>query len=385
MNKNIAIKAIGLVSPLGGSLEDSWLAYQDERPYFTFFGEQPFERARVSALGSEQLLQVADLRKEEVKYKPLDPSVLYAMLASRRAVAGAGWQDDQNIGINLGSSRGATHLFEQYYQEFRERGHASTLASPTTTLGNLSSWVAHDLKSKGPAISHSITCSSALHAILNAVAWIGSGMSQRFLAGGVEACLTPFTIAQMQALKIYSDADEPFPCKAGDSLKTRNTMILGEGAAVLALEAGNDGLATILGVGYATETLTHNISISTEAKCFQDSMRMALGSYAPEEVDAIVTHTPGTVKGDLAELAAIRKVFGKWEPMVTNNKWKIGHTFGASGALSLELAVIMLRYNSFVPVPFVPDSFRHGGKPVRKVMVNAVGFGGNAVSILLGN
>jgi 3-oxoacyl-(acyl-carrier-protein) synthase len=63
---------------------------------------------------------------------------------------------------------GATDLFENTIRVFKT-GKAQTLASPTTTLGNISSWVAHDLQSSGPEISHSITCSTALHAVLNGV------------------------------------------------------------------------------------------------------------------------------------------------------------------------------------------------------------------------
>ena len=63
------------------------------------------------------------------------------------------------------------------------------------------------------------------------------------------------------------------------------------------------------------------------------------------------------------------------------NKWKIGHTFGASGILSLELAILMLQRNQFVGVPFTKA--QTPTKPIKKVLVNAVGFGGNAVSVLL--
>jgi 3-oxoacyl-(acyl-carrier-protein) synthase len=92
-------------------------------------------------------------------------------------------------------------------------------------------------------------------------------------------------------------------------------------------------------------------------------------------------HAPGTIKGDLTEYKAIEKVFGNNIPLLTTNKWKIGHTFGASGILSLELAILMLQHNQFVGVPFAKA--KTPIKPIRKVLVNAVGFGGNAVSILL--
>ncbi len=284
----------------------------------------------------------------------------------------------------MGSSRGATDLFEKHFQEYITTGKAQTLASPTTTLGNISSWVAHDLQSSGPEISHSITCSTALHAVLNGVAWLRSGMADKFLVGGSEAPLTDFTIAQMRALKIYSRIEAEYPNRALDLEKTQNTMILGEGAGVCCLEIGKkeNALAYIEGIGYATEILEHNISISAEADCFQKSMKMALANTNLSEVDVIVMHAPGTIKGDLTEYKAIEKVFGTNLPLLTTNKWKIGHTFGASGILSLELAILMLQHNQFVGVPFAKAQLQT--KPIRKVLVNAVGFGGNAVSVLLG-
>ena len=206
---------------------------------------------------------------------------MFAIAASRKAVEQAGWNSDDVFGINIGSSRGATDLFEKHYKEYIDTGKAQTLASPTTTLGNISSWIAHDLQSNGPEISHSITCSTALHALLNGVAWLKAGMADKFLVGGSEAPLTDFTIAQMRALKIYSrinQDEDSWPNLAFDFDKTQNTMILGEGAAVCCLEAGEvtNAIAYVTGVGYATEILEHNISISAEATCFQKSMKMAL-------------------------------------------------------------------------------------------------------------
>lgn len=382
MPQTISITAIASISPLGNDSETIWNNYQNPNPCFeSRLLDQ--KETWVGALDENSQAQVADLRASDSKYNSLDPSVLYAMLASRQAIAKAAWSKNDSFGINIGSSRGATDLFEQHFEEYLTTGKAQTLASPTTTLGNISSWVAHDLQTEGPEISHSITCSTALHAVLNGVAWLRSGMADKFLVGGSEAPLTDFTIAQMRALKIYSRSEEDYPNRALDLEKKQNTMILGEGAGVCCLEIGKkeNALAFIEGIGYATEILEHNISISAEADCFQKSMRMALANTNLSEVDAIVMHAPGTIKGDLTEYKAIEKVFGNNLPLLTTNKWKIGHTFGASGILSLELAILMLQHNQFVGVPFAKG--QNAKQPIRKVLVNAVGFGGNAVSILL--
>lgn len=382
MSTPISITAIASISPLGTSMEETWNAYQNNDHFIAkkIIGDK---EEYVSSLPESARSKIDALRHSDSNYKELDNSVLYAIYASRMAIAKSGWSTNDNFGINIGSSRGATALFEKFHEEFLSAKKTSTLSSPTTTLGNISSWVAHDLQTKGPDISHSITCSTALHALLNGVAWLKSGMASKFLVGGSEAPLTPFTLAQMKAMRIYAQGESDYPCRAMDLSKKQNTMVLGEAASVACLEVGvNDKTTAIIeGVGYATEILEHNISISTDAVCFQRSMKMALGNTAPDEVDVIVMHAPGTIKGDLSELAAIEKIFCNKSPNLTTNKWKVGHTFGASGMLSLELAILMLQHNKNIGTPF--DQGVSPSKKVKKVLVNAVGFGGNAVSILL--
>lgn len=382
MSQKIAIISISSFSPLGNSSETIWENYLDNK---TLIAEKLIGDSQklVASLPEDLKAEVEALKISEPKYKSLDDSVLFAILASRQAVKNAGWKNGDDFGINIGSSRGATQLFEKHFEEFLATGKTHTLASPSTTLGNISSWIAHDLNAIGPEISHSITCSTALHAVLNGVAWLRSGMTEKFLVGGSEAPLTPFTLAQMQALKIYSKGNGEFPCRAFDLDKTHNSMVLGEGASMACLEIGefSNALGYIEGVGYATEVLEHSISISTDAACFQKSMKMALKDVGLEEVGAIVMHAPGTIKGDLSEYNAIQKVFGEQLPMLTTNKWKIGHTFGASGMLNIELAVLMLQKQEFIGIPYIKEKNKR--KAIRKVLVNAVGFGGNAVSILI--
>ncbi len=378
----ISITSFASVSALGSTTEKIWKNYLNKQH---FLSSKEFEdsKAWVAQLTDEDIHAIEEVQNSDNKYKNLDPSVLYTLFVARKAMEQTDWKSSDNFGINIGSSRGATSLFEKYHKEFLATGKSSTLSSPTTTLGNISSWIAHDLQSNGPEISHSITCSTGLHSLLNGVAWLQSGMSEKFMIGASEASLTDFTIAQMQALKVYSKENDEYPCKAFDLNKTKNTMVLGEGASVFCLESGSkeNAIAFIEGVGYATEVLKHNTSVTTDAECFQKSMKMALGTISPDEIDAIVMHAPGTIKGDQSEINAIQKVFSNKVPFLTTNKWKIGHTFGASGLLSLELAVLMLQHQQVIEVPFAEP--QHTPKKLNKILVNAVGFGGNAVSILI--
>ena len=382
MIESVSITAMASVSALGSDEAEIWDSYLSGK---TKIKKKSFGKfnALVSTVSQLHWDQVEQLRRVK-NYKDLDPSVILAIFVARKALRKVDWKR-KDFGINIGSSRGSTHLFEKYFTEFLEngKGKVSTLSSPTTTLGNLSSWVGHDLQTNGPTISHSIACSTALHGVLNGVAWMNSGMSERFLVGGSEVSNTPFTLAQMKALKIYAEDDSVFPCRTLDLDKKFNTMVLGEACSLFCLERGRreTALAFIEGIGYATEPLKHNISISADAECFQRSMSMALQGLDLDSIDLIVTHAPGTIKGDLSEVRAIQKVFGAKLPALTSNKWLIGHSLGASGAMSLEMAVLMLRHQEFIGVPFLQDQVIP--KRINRILVNAVGFGGNAVSIVV--
>lgn len=378
----VYISSLGSVSALGQSRLEVWENYKKPKHFIT---KHQFEKTEAFAafLPTEVREAIKSLRNYNLNYKKLDDSVLYAIYSARKAIKEAGWEEDKDIGINIGSSRGATGLFEKYHREFVETGKAATQASPSTTLGNISSWVSQDLQAEGPAFSHSVTCSTGLHAVVNAIAWMQAGFADKFLAGGSEAALTPFTIAQMKAMKIYASEDLDFPCRALDMDKKRNSMILGEASGILALqkEDSEKTIAKITGIGYATETLKHSVSISANGESLQKAMKMAIGKKDLSEIDAVVMHAPGTLKGDLSEVNAIKALFGENTPAMTSNKWKLGHTFAASGVLNIELAVLMLEYQEFIEVPFSVIS----NSPARleNILVNAVGFGGNAVSVLI--
>ena len=378
----IAISGYGSISSLGFNKDQIWSNYLQNEHCFQKQKFDPFEEW-VAKL-SEESQEEVDILCREKKYQQLDPSVHYAIIASRIAIEQAGWQKAEGFGINIGSSRGATHIFEKYHTEFIENGQqkVNPLCSPTSTLGNIASWVASDLNNSGPSISHSATCSTALQSIVNAVSWIQSDLCTQFLAGGSEAPLTGFTIAQMKALKIYSKLDSDFPSQSLNLNKSQNSMILGEGAACFCLEkSSKNALGYIIGLGYGTELISHGVSLSEDAQCLQKSMQMALEGHDPNSVDVIIMHSPGTILGDRSEMNAIEAIFGQKKPLMTGNKWKIGHTLGASGALSMEMALLMLQHNHFIQVPYLKKETQT--RDIKKILINAAGFGGTGLSILI--
>ncbi|WP_367388399.1 beta-ketoacyl synthase N-terminal-like domain-containing protein [Lewinella sp. LCG006] len=379
-SKRISIVGWGSASALGHNAEDIWQAYSLPNTAINHH-----EGDWVARLPSSTEARLQALSQQEKGYQRLDRSVLLAMLAGEQALKQSGWaQQKIECGLYLGSSRGATGSWEAYFQQFLDqKERLSPQSSPLTTAGNLATHTAQHLGLYGFTSDNSITCSTALHALANAVVWLESGRYKHFLAGGTEAPLTPFTLAQMNALKIYAQlSDTPYPSRSLDLNKTDNTMVLGEGSALFALEAdATNPLAQIAGLGYAREDTATLTAVSKNGLALQKAMRQALSETKLKTVDVVICHSPGTRLGDLSEWRAIRSVFGENMPSLTSNKWKLGHTLGASGGLSLELALLLLEHQTFVPIPYLTPTTPP--KNIRSIMVNALGFGGNAISLII--
>ena len=252
----MVISGMGSLSALGSDAVEIWNRYRDGATRITncCFNDSD---TPVGKLHPKEETLIKKIRQENSHYKRLDKTVLLSILAARKATEQASWDKDEYVSVNLGSSRGATQLFEKYHKNFvqSKNKRMAPIVSPTTTLGNLSSWVAYDLGLKGASFSHSITCSTALHSVLNAIAWLQSGMANKFLVGGSEAPLSDFTVSQMRALKIYSEKKGKYPSLPLETDKKHNSMILGEGAAIFCMEKdkGQNRIAKIEGFGYATK------------------------------------------------------------------------------------------------------------------------------------
>jgi 3-oxoacyl-(acyl-carrier-protein) synthase len=337
-------------------------------------------------------VRVAQLRQEQ-SYTQLDRTALLGILCARETINIAGERD---IGcITVGSSRGATSTLEETIQLFASgEARVPPLTSPITTAGNLSSWIAQDRLTHGThtatiTMSTSMTCSSAFHSLLVARSFLVSGMASTALFGGSEACLTPYSLAQLEALRIYSHSEGAWPCTPfSSSPEESNSVALGEGAgtALLLHDDGRrvSGDLALLGVGWALESIPSATGISTDGLAFEQAMRMASSELGPKNVGMVISHAPGSRRGDAAELAAIRKVFP--HATICSTKHLTGHTYGASGMISLDLARFVLDGGVWSGLPY-PSVLSGGDSNMRAgsaIAINTAGFGGNAVSLIIG-
>ncbi len=387
---NVSIAGVGSISPLGATREQILNSYRSG--VHRISRSPALSGIYLSTLSDDQPLE--SIRAEDRHKRDLDRVTLLSLYSARQAIESAGWEagnPSHSSVVIIGSARCATGALENEHSSFLNHGSKiSPTVSPRTTSGSISSTVAQDLRFGELATTLSSTCTSGLQAIYFGAALIKSGMTNRAVVGGAEAPLTDFVISQMQALGIYSETENEFPCRpCCMEHQERNSFVLGEGSAVFALEQSsrsNSDKPKILGIGAALEPLTSFTSISLDGNAIHSSMQRALTQSGLESVDAVILHAPGTLHGDRAELNALSKLFGPRPPLLLSNKWLTGHTLGASGCLSLELGVLLLDGldPSDFPYPVRFESRRERNPhSIRSVLINSAGFGGQALSVVV--
>ncbi|MCB0352372.1 MAG: hypothetical protein KDD64_02570 [Bdellovibrionales bacterium] len=389
---DLVITACSSLSP-GFSLalgEDSY------RTSFTECDLGAGERLAVGRLCGEDESALVKWSQLERELERSDRSVQMSTFLCERAFEQAGWRIDQESERTLvcvGSSRGASELLEGSHSRFLLNQRTRIDTSPSTTLGQLSSFPLARLSFPSLGVGVAMTCSSSGLALMNAVSWITAGTADRALVCGVEACLTPFTLHMLQLLGIYSGlspVSEPIPCRPFErDAPHGNTFVLGEGGACIAVERkedaqrrGADILCSLEGIGVGFEKRRGKTAISEAGECLHCAMKQALNRTPPHMVDGVLLHGPGTVVGDRAERQALMDIFGCELPPCYSSKWLFGHTLGASGLLSLAFALWMFQKGKLLNFPYETE-LEETVRPIHTVLINSAGFGGGASSTLV--
>jgi 3-oxoacyl-[acyl-carrier-protein] synthase II len=375
---NITIHGQGAISAAGSSAADAWKHYVAGKTCWTVDAKTGHPVYRV-----DDLPENPEVEAFATKNSP-DRAALLALYAADEAVREAGWQG-QDFAILVGCSRGPTESWEEGFRHFAGAGTAEVRTSPKTTLGSIGFALADYFGTSSLASSLSVTCSSGMHAILHGIALLKSGMAKRVLVGGAEAPLTTFTLRQLEALRIVAPVPEAsvHACRPMD--QPASGMVVGEGAAFLALSladpATDAGKPRITALAYARERQAVPTGISPTGEGLQQTMREAIDQGGWPEV--IIAHAPGTKRGDMAELAAIKATCldAQQAPFLTSFKWATGHTFGGSGPLGISAALGILKHRACPQIPYSPDC--NPTRPIDLILINATGFGGNVVSLMV--
>jgi len=400
--KRVVITGLGMLSPLGNSVETSWQGILDGRS-----GIGPIERfdtqgystrigGAIRDLDMEPWLSAKDARK-------MDAFLHYGIIAAHEAVEDSGLEkheglDRDRVGVAIGSGIGGLEFIEKNILAMEKGGprKVSPFFVPASVINMAAGNVAIRFGYRGPNIAITTACTTGTHNIGYAARTIAYGDADVMLAGGSEMATTRSGIAGFSAARALSTRNEE-PTRASRPWdRDRDGFVLSDGAAVLVLEelehARRRG-ATIYGevAGFGMSDDAHHITSPPESgEGAQRSMQNALrdAGLQAEDIDYINAHGTSTLVGDVAEVAAVKAVFGRHAHSLamSSTKSMTGHLLGAAGAVEAVFSVLALRDGTLPPtinldnpddgcdLDFVAHKARKSH--LRVALSNSFGFGG---------
>jgi 3-oxoacyl-[acyl-carrier-protein] synthase II len=406
--RRVVITGLGTVNPIGLDVPDSWrglLAGRSGIGPITLFDTGPFKvkfGGEVKGFRPDPVIDARTVRR-------LDRFTQFALVAAAEAVRDSGLdfsrEDPFRCGCILGSGIGGLAEFEEGHTTLVTRGPArvSPFVIPKMIANSAAGNISIRYGFRGPNTTVSTACSSAAHAIGDAMRQVAYGFADVMVTGGTEAAITPMGLGGFVACKALSERNDDPAAASRPFDKDRDGFVLAEGAGILVLEEydrararGADIYAEVAGCGNTADAY-HITAPHEDGVGAAEAMRAALreAGWDPSEVEYLNAHGTSTPLGDVAETKAVKKVFGEHARrlMISSTKSMIGHLLGASGgveaiacALSLKHGVLHPTINLHTPDPecdldYIPNHARE--VRVRKVLSNSFGFGGHNCSLAL--
>ncbi|WP_166255654.1 beta-ketoacyl-ACP synthase II [Marinobacter salicampi] len=400
--RRVVITGFGMLSPLGNDVTSSWQGIIAGRS-----GIGPIERfdatgyntrigGAIRDLNMEPYLSAKDARK-------LDAFIHYGLIAAHQAIEHSHLDqfdglDPERVGVAIGSGIGGLEYIEKNVLILAESGprKVSPFFVPASVINMISGNVAIRFGYQGPNIAITTACTTGTHNIGYAARTIMYGDADVMLAGGSEMATTRTGIAAFAAARALSTRNDE-PEKASRPWdRDRDGFVLSDGAGVVVLEElehararGATIYAEVAGFGMSDDA--HHITSPPEAgEGAQRSMKNALrdAGIEPGEVSYINAHGTSTLVGDLAEVAAVKAVFGTsvYSLAMSSTKSMTGHLLGAAGAVEAIFSVLAIKEGLLPPtinldnpdhgcdLDLVPHEARKAD--VRCALSNSFGFGG---------
>jgi 3-oxoacyl-[acyl-carrier-protein] synthase II len=410
MGRRVAVTGLGLVTPLGTNLQETWdglIAGRSGAGPITRFdpARSPVRFAcEVKGFDPAQYLD----RKEVRRY---DLFAQFAIGAADQAVADAclsnNWHavDLKRVGVVVGTGTGGVATFEENCRALFEKGpsRVSPFFVPMYMPNAAAALISMRYGAKGPNYATVSACASSAHSIGDAVDLIRNDYADIMIAGGAEAAITPLAFASFANMKALSERNDDPQTASRPFDKDRDGFVMGDGAAMVILEEweharrrGAKIYAEVAGYGLTADA--HHITApAPDGAGAQDAMRLAMrdAGVKPEQVGYINAHGTSTPHGDAAETAAVKGVFGEHARRLIfgSTKSMTGHLLGASGALeaavcamALQTGIIPPTINQFTRDPAC-DLDSAPNKAVRRsidvALSNSFGFGGHNVTLVI--
>jgi 3-oxoacyl-[acyl-carrier-protein] synthase II len=400
MTRRVVVTGIGLVSPVGNNVQDSWQNILAGKT-----GVRLVSRFDASALptriGAEvKGFQIGDaMELKEANRAPL--FLQYAAKASQEAIMMSGFTDkvDPNrVGTCIGVGIGALDLIESMHDTLREKGprRITPFFIPYMIANMASGLVSRQFDLRGPNMCPTTACTSGTHGVGEAWLYIKSGMADAMVCGGAESAMTPLSFAGFNAAKALSQNND-HPEKASRPFDlNRDGFVMGEGAGVLVLEeyesAKKRGAVILAEVtGYGMSGDAHHITApAPDHEGAQRCMKAAMSSanLTPKDIHYVNAHGTSTEMNDAYETLALKHVFGDHirKVNVSSTKGVTGHCLGAAGGIEAVISVLAIRDQIAPPtaglenpdpacdLDYTPLTAKK--RSIDHVLSNSFGFGG---------
>ncbi len=400
--RRVVITGMGLVSSLGNDLESVTRHLREGRSGIRFNPTYAEVGMRSQVCGAVPLDMDALNIDRKVK-RFMGDAAAYAYLAMQQAIRDAGLNNAQvshpRTGLIAGSGGASAFNQMEAMDILREKGIARVgpFRVPRTMSNTVSACLATPFRIKGLSYSIASACASSAHCIGHAMEQIRLGNQDIVFAGGGEEehWSQSYLFDAMGAL---SSQHNDNPEKASRPYDTRRDgFVISAGGGMVVVEALDHALARgarihaeIIGYG-ATSDGYDMVAPSGEGgmRCMQQAL-----ASVEEPIDYINAHGTSTLVGDLAEMRAIRKVFGRQMPPISSTKSLSGHALGAAGVHEAIYCMLMMRENfiagsanidnldpELTDMPVLREA--RSGVNLNTVMSNSFGFGGTNATLVL--
>ncbi len=406
--RRVVITGLGLVTPLGNNVEESWkniLAGSSGITPITHFDATAFP-VRFSGSIKNLALDNYIPKKEQ---KKMHSFIHYGIVAGIEAVEDSGIEiNDANahrVGVAIGSGIGGISGIEKAAESILDGGprKISPFYVPSNIINMISGNLSIRYGYKGPNFAIVTACATGTHNIGDAARIIEYGDADVMVAGGAEMSSSPTTLAGFANAKALSSRNED-PEKASRPWdRDRDGFVLSDGAGVMVLEEyehakSRDANIYAEIVGYGMSGDAYHITAPSEdgggaIQCMQNALNNA--GIDKTQVDYINAHGTSTPVGDLVESNAVKQVFGAHAERLSlsSTKSMTGHMLGAAGSTEAIFCALSLRHqvapgtiNLDNPDPacdldYIPHEARD--MELKHVLTNSFGFGGTNACIIL--
>ncbi|MEW6185430.1 MAG: beta-ketoacyl-ACP synthase II [Thermodesulfobacteriota bacterium] len=407
MKKRVVVTGLGLVTPLGIGVQESWDNLCQGKSGIGPITHFDAGKHRTRIAGEIKGFKSEDFVPQKL-IKRLDIFVHYALAAARMAVEQADLKITPElapqVGVITGCGLGGLTTIEATHSTLLSRGpeRISPFFIPMLIANMAPGQIAIEFGAKGPNVSIETACAAGNHAIGDSYKTIQRGAAKAMICGGVEAVISPLAVGGFNAMRAISTRNDE-PEKASRPFdKDRDGFVMAEGSGMMILEDlefAQERGAKILGeiVGYGLTGDAHHMTApSPEGEGAIRCMQMALddAGMQKEDIQYINAHGTSTDLNDISETLAIKAVFKDHSAKlaVSSTKSMTGHLLGGAGGVESVFSVLTIREKVIPPtinldnpdpqcdLDYVPHQARKA--EVKAAMTNSFGFGGtNAVLI----